>query len=47
MTNFSLRPHKEPNNPVIERKVKAFNLKKMAQLFMNRKKELNIKFCDK
>ena len=47
MTNFSLRPDKEPNNPVIERKVKAFKLKKMAELFMNRKKELNPKFVDK
>ena len=35
MTNFSLLPEEEPNNPVIERKVKVFALKKMAELFRN------------
>ena len=35
MTNFSLPPEEDPNNPVIERKVKALALKKMAELFKN------------
>ena len=35
MINFSLPPEEEPNNPVIERKVKVFALKKMAELFRN------------
>ena len=35
MTNFSLPPEEDPNNPVIEPKVKAFALKKMADLFRN------------
>jgi hypothetical protein len=35
MTNFSLPPEEEPNNPVIEPKVKAYALKKMAELFRN------------
>jgi hypothetical protein len=40
MTNFSLPPEEEP-------KVKAFALKKMAELFRNWKKELNTKFVEK
>ena len=47
MTNFSLPPEEDPNNPVIEPKVKKFSLKKMAVLFRNWKKELNTKFVDK
>jgi hypothetical protein len=47
MANFSIPPEEDPNNPVIEPKVKAFALKKMADLFRNWKKELNIKFVDK
>ena len=47
MKNFSLPPEENPNNLVIERKVKAFALKKMADLFRNWKKELNTKFVDK
>jgi hypothetical protein len=47
MTNFSLPREEDPNNPVIERKVKAFALKKMAELFRNWKKELNTKFVEK
>ena len=47
MTNFSLPLEEDPNNPVIERKVKAFALKKMAELFKNRKKELTKKFIEK
>ena len=47
MTNFSLTPEEDLNNPVIEPKVKAFALKKMADLFRNWKKELNTKFVDK
>jgi hypothetical protein len=47
MKNFSLPPEADPNNPVTERKVKAFALKKMAELFRNWKKELNTKFVDK
>ena len=35
MNFFSLPPEEDPNNPVIERKVKAFALKKMADLFRN------------
>ena len=47
MTNFNLPPKEDPNNPVIERKVKAFALKKMTDLFRNWKKELNLKFVKK
>ena len=47
MTNFSLPPEEELNNPVIEPKVKAYALKKMAELFRKWKKELNTKFVDK
>ena len=46
-TNFTLPPEEDPNKPVIEPKVKAFALKKMADLFRNQKKELNTKFVDK
>ena len=41
MTNFSLPPEADPN------KVKAFALKKMAELFKNWKKDLNKKFVEK
>ena len=47
MANFSLPPEEDPNNPVIEPKVMAFALKKMAELFRNWKKDLNSKFVDK
>ena len=47
MKNFSLPPEEDPNNPVIEPKVKALALKKMADLFRNWNKELNTKFVDK
>jgi hypothetical protein len=45
--NFTLPPEEDPNKPVIEPKVKAFALKKMADLFRNWKKELNTKFVEK
>jgi hypothetical protein len=32
---FSLAPEEDPNNPVIQRKVKAWALKKMAEQFKN------------
>ena len=41
MTNFTLPPEVEPNNKVIERKVKAWTLKKMAAQFCNWKKRLH------
>ena len=44
---FTLPPEEDPNKPVIEPKVKAFALKKMADLFRNWKKELNTKFAEK
>ena len=47
MKNFSLPPEENPNNLVIERKVKAFALKKMAELFKNQKKDLKKKFVNK
>ena len=47
MANFSLPPEEDPNKPVIERKVKAWALKKMAELFRNWKKRLNTKFVEK
>ena len=47
MTNFSLPPKEDPNNPVIERKVKAWALKKMAKQFKNWKKRLNEQFFEK
>ena len=47
LRNFSLPPEEDPNNLVIQRKVKAFALKKMADLFRNWKKELNTKFVEK
>jgi transcription elongation factor GreA-like protein len=47
MTNFSLPPEEDPNKLVILQKVKAFALKKMAELFKNWKKLLNTKFVDK
>ena len=45
--NFSLSPELHPNSNVVEQKVKAFALKKMAQQFYNWKKTLNKKFVDK
>ena len=44
MANFTLPPEVDPNNKVIERKVKAWTLSKMAQQFCNGKKRLNSKF---
>ena len=35
MINFSLPPEEDPNNPVIQRKVKKWALKKMAEQFKN------------
>ena len=35
MTNFTLPPEVDPNNKVIERKVKAWTLKKMDAQFCN------------
>ena len=32
MINFSLPPEEDPNNPVIHGKIKAFSLKKIAEL---------------
>ena len=45
--NFTLPPEEDPNKPVIEPKVKACALKKMADLFRWWKKELNTTFVDK
>src|SRR3989337_4523156 len=45
--NFTLPPEENPNTPVIEPKVKACALNKMADLFKRWKKELNTKFVDK
>ena len=47
LRNFSLPPEEDPSNPVIQRKVKAFALKKMAELFRNWKKDLYKKFVEK
>jgi hypothetical protein len=44
MTNFSLPPEVDPNSNVVERKVKAWALKKMAEQFKNWKKRLHEKF---
>ena len=41
MTNFILPPQEDSNNPVIQQKVKAWALKKMAEQFKNSKKILN------
>jgi hypothetical protein len=46
MTNFSLPPEEDPNNPVIQRQVKSWALKKMAELFKNWKKRLNEQFVE-
>jgi hypothetical protein len=35
MINFSLPAEEDPNNPVIQRKVKKWALKKMAEQFKN------------
>ena len=40
MTNFSLPPEVDPNSNVVERKVKAWALKKMAEQSKNWKKRL-------
>jgi hypothetical protein len=47
MTNFTLPPEVDPNNPVIERKVKSWALKKMAAQFWNCKKRLNQDYVQK
>jgi len=47
MINFSLPPEEDPNNPVIQRKVKKWALKKMAEQFKNWKKRLNEQFVKK
>ena len=47
MTNFTLPPEEDENNPVIERKVKAWTLSKMAQQFRNWKNKLNKYVKDK
>ena len=47
MINFSLPPEEDPNNPVIQRKVKKWALKKMAEQFKNWKKRLNEQFVEK
>jgi hypothetical protein len=47
MADFTLPPEEDPNKPVWEPKVKAFALKKMADLFRGWKKELNLKFVQK
>ena len=44
MTNFTLPPEVDAENPVIARKVKAWALKKMAQQFCNYKKRLHTDF---
>ena len=44
MTNFTLPPKVDAENPVIARKVKAWALKKMAQQFCNYKKILHKDF---
>ena len=46
MKIFSLPPEENPNNPVIEPKVKAFSLKKMAELFRRWKNELKSTFVN-
>ena len=45
--NFTLLPEEDRNKPVIEPRVKACALKKMADLFRRWKKELKSKFVDK
>ena len=48
LKNFILPPEEDPTTPpVIEPKVKAYALKKMAELFKNWKKNLNTQFVEK
>ena len=46
LENFIL-PKEDTTPPVIEPKIKAYALKKMAELFKNWKKNLNTKFVEK
>ena len=47
MINFTLPPQVDPKENVIERKVKAWALKKMAQQFSNWKKRLTVDYIRK
>ena len=45
-SNFTLAPEDNPENPIKEKLIKSFALKRMADLFRRWKKELN-RFVDK
>jgi hypothetical protein len=47
MANFTLPAEEDPENKVIEQKVKKWALSKMADLFKNWKKNLNLDYVQK